>query len=187
MTTRAVDTTITYLVMSEPPARLPPMPVSPRLALMKAEHIPLHYYRYLYSAVGANWLWIERHQLDDNALAQKIRGPGVDVFVLYANGSPGGYYELDLADLKRAKLVYFGLTPEWTGQGIGPWLLGCAVSEAFSRGAEQLLVNTCTLDHPAALPLYQRIGFKPVRREERRVRVPAEIAIPHHIAARIEP
>jgi hypothetical protein len=34
-----------------------------------------------------------------------------------------------------------------------------------------MTVNTCTLDHPRALPAYQSWGFHPVRREERRRRV----------------
>lgn len=187
MKARVVETTITYLVLSGPPARVPPMPISPRLALVKATHIPLHYYRYLYQAVGSNWLWIERHQLDDQALSDRIHRAGVDVFVLYANGSPAGYYELDLGRLDRAKLVYFGLMPEWTGQGIGSWLLGCAASEAFRRGAQELHVNTCTLDHPAALPVYQRMGFRPVKREDRWVSIPAGIATPRHIDALIGP
>jgi GNAT superfamily N-acetyltransferase len=184
---RIVETTVTYLAVSGPPAHLPPMPLSPRLALMRAENIPLHYYRYLYRAVGAEWLWFERLLFDDEALSAKVHKSGVEVFVLYANGSPSGYYELDFSKPECANLVYFGITPEWTGMKIGPWFLGCAVNEAFSRGVKQLTVNTCTLDHPAALPLYQRLGFSPVRREQRRMSVPETIQIPSHIAARISP
>jgi GNAT superfamily N-acetyltransferase len=77
--------------------------------------------------------------------------------------------------------------PEWTGRKLGPWLLGSAVFEAFSRGAAETTVNTCTLDHPAALPLYQKLGFKPVAQEKRRLNIPPEIPIPGHIAARLQP
>jgi hypothetical protein len=61
------------------------------------------------------------------------------------------------------------------------------VNEAFSRGAPKVTVNTCTLDHPAALPLYQRIGFEPVAQQKRRLKVPADVVIPGHIAARMTP
>ena len=37
---------------------------------MKAEDIPLHFYRYLYDAVGGSWLWVERLGLSDAALAR---------------------------------------------------------------------------------------------------------------------
>jgi GNAT superfamily N-acetyltransferase len=187
MKLKSLETTVTYLAMTARPPHLPPMPTSPRLALMKAENIPLHFYRYLYSAVGGSWLWVERLQMSDETLGEKVHRAGVEVFVLYANGSPAGYYELDFANAESTRLVYFGLMLEWTGMRIGPWFLGAAVGEAFSRGAGEVLVNTCTLDHPAALPLYQRLGFKPVRRESRRLRIPAGVPVPSHIAARMRP
>lgn len=185
MKTQTLETTVTYLVMDARPAHLPPMPSSPRLALMKAESIPLHFYRYLYATIGGNWLWVERLNIPDDALAEKVHREGVEIFVLYGNGSPAGYYELDFAAKETVRLVYFGLVQEWTGMRIGPWLLGTAVSEAFGRGAKEILVNTCTLDHPAALPLYQRLGFRPVRRENRRLKIPATVPVPGHIAARM--
>ena len=187
MNARFVETTVTYLSMKAPPASLPPMPATPRLALMKAENIPLHFYRYLYCQVGGNWLWVERLALDDEALARKIHREGIEISVLYANGSPAGYFELDFRNAEKTNLAYFGLMQEWTGFRIGPWLLGSAIIAAFSRGAPEITVNTCTLDHPAALPLYQRHGFTPVRRETRQLSVPAHIPIPGHIAARIAP
>jgi GNAT superfamily N-acetyltransferase len=187
MTARVVNTVVTYLAMQAAPRALPPKPAGPLLALMKVERIPLHYYRYLYSAVGVNWLWFERLLLDDNALAKKVHNQSVEIYVLYAEGAPAGYYELDFGGRERTNLVYFGLMPEWTGRKIGPWLLGSAVAQAFSRGAKELTVNTCTLDHPAALPLYQRLGFRPVARENRRLTVPAHLTIPDHITARMAP
>jgi GNAT superfamily N-acetyltransferase len=83
---------------------------------------------------------------------------------------------------QKTNLVYFGLVPEWSGRKVGPWLLGTAVQEAFSRGARTATVNTCTLDHPAALPLYQKLGFVPTAREERRLHVPPAVPIPDRIA-----
>jgi GNAT superfamily N-acetyltransferase len=187
MRSRIIDTVVTYLSLDARPAQLPPMPSSPRLALMRAEKIPLHFYRYLYGAVGGNWLWVERLHLDDEALAARIHKDGIEIFVLYANGAPAGYCELDFANPESVKLVYFGLMQEWTGFRIGPWFLGSAIVDALSRGAGEVLVNTCTLDHPAALPLYQKLGFQPIRRENRQLRVPAGVSIPSHIAARMPP
>jgi len=187
MTSRIVETVVTYLAMSAPARILPPKPAGPRLALMRAENIPLHYYRYLYGTVGVKWLWFERLLLDDDALAAKVHQSKVEVFVLYANGAPAGFYELDFRKRDATNLAYFGLMPEWTGQKIGPWLLGSAVAEALARGARQVTVNTCTLDHPAALQLYQRVGFQPVAQEKRRLHVPEHIEIPGHIAAQMAP
>ena len=183
MNARMVETTVTYLAMEARPTHLPPMPSTPRLALIKAEATPVHFYRYLYEAVGGSCLWVERLELSDAELGHKIHTIGIEIFVLYANGSPAGYFELDRREPEHVRLVYFGLTPEWIGKRIGPWFLGAAISEAFSRGAKSLRVNTCTLDHPAALPLYQKLGFSPIRRESRQLRLPAGLAIPGHIAA----
>ncbi len=185
MSGQIVTTTITYLALTERPTRYPPMPTSPRLALMKAEAIPLHFYRYLYATVGADWLWVERLDMSDEALSAEVQREDVEVTVLYANGTPAGYYELDFAEPQSPNLAYFGITPEWTGAKIGPWLLGCAIRDAFSGDATQLTVNTCTCDHPAALPLYQRLGFQPVRQVRRDVPVPPHMRVPSHIAARI--
>jgi GNAT superfamily N-acetyltransferase len=187
MSGRTVDLIVTYLAMQAPPRQLPPMPATPRLHLMRAEHIPLAYYRYLYRAVGGPWLWFERLLLDDESLSRRVHKDAVEIHVLYANGSPAGYFELDFGKQNRTNLAYFGLIPDWTGRKIGPWLLGSAISAGFSRGAEQLTVNTCTLDHPAALPLYRRLGFQPKSEERRRLAIPPQIPIPNHIAARMRP
>ena len=174
MTTRPVTTTVTHLEMKRPPPRLPPQPVGNRLALMRTEPMPLHFYRYLYDTIGEKWAWVERRGLSDADLAARVQKTGIEISVLYGNGAPAGYFELNFAELPVVDLVYFGLFPEWTGKGVGSWLLGCAVSEAFSRGAEKITLNTCTLDHPAALPSYQKMGFEPVRQEDRVLHVPVD-------------
>jgi hypothetical protein len=50
--------------------------------------------------------------------------------------------------------------------GLGKWLLGQAVATAWGMKPGRVTVNTNTLDHPAALPLYQRVGFVPVGQTE---------------------
>lgn len=185
MSEATVETTVTFLKMSAPPARFPPMPSAPRLALMKVENIPLHFYRYLYDSVGGDWLWVERLGLDDAALTRAVRRESIQVTVLYADGAPGGFYELDFARPGSVNLSYFGLMPEWTGRRIGPWMLGCAIRDGFAHSAREMTLNTCTFDHPAALPLYQKLGFEPVRQEPRKLAVPPGMTIPGHNNARI--
>jgi GNAT superfamily N-acetyltransferase len=178
MKTRSVEAVVTFLEMHGPPSTLPPKPADGRLALTRVDVIPLHYYRYLYRTVGAPWLWFERLLLHDEELSERIHGEGIEVYVLSSAGAPAGYFELDFADPESVALVYFGLMPEWTGRGVGSWFLGAAVAQGFSRGAASMRVNTCTLDHPAALPLYRRLGFRPIRKETRLLRVPAHLDFP---------
>jgi GNAT superfamily N-acetyltransferase len=52
--------------------------------------------------------------------------------------------------------------PHATGQGLGRWFLGAAIQAAWATNPKSIIVQTCTLDHPAALPLYQKLGFEPL-------------------------
>ena len=67
--------------------------------------------------------------------------------------------------LERAEQLY-----EAMGQGIGRWFLGAALEAAWSHRPNAVTVQTCTLDHPAALPLYQKLGFAPVGQKREMVR-----------------
>jgi len=159
-------TTVTHLEMTTPP-RLPLVPHPPgKYALMRAENPPVHFYRYLYDAVGRDYVWVNRKRLSDAALAQIVQHPEVEIYVLYVNGVPAGYFELDFRALPRAELSFLGLMPEQIGSGLGSFLLREAISMAWSRETTCLIVQTCTLDHPRALPLYQRMGFTPYAQEE---------------------
>ena len=44
--------------------------------------------------------------------------------------------------------------------------MASAIDLAWTDGTERVTVNTCTLDHASALPLYQRFGFVPYERKE---------------------
>ncbi|SLN49952.1 GNAT family N-acetyltransferase [Oceanibacterium hippocampi] len=167
---RAVDgkwpVTVTYLEMRERPQR-PTVPrPAVRIALMRAEKPTVSFYRYLYDAVGRSWYWYERKRLSDAALRAIIQDEKVEVVVLYVAGVPAGYAELDCRKDGVVDLAYFGLVPEFIGHGLGGYFLNWAIDEAWQRGPERVTVNTCTLDHPRALPLYQRLGFVPYRRAD---------------------
>ncbi|MFZ2007140.1 MAG: GNAT family N-acetyltransferase [Stellaceae bacterium] len=154
-----IDDTVTYLEMFErPPARHLPAPLG-KLALMRAEACTVSFYRYLYETVGTPWLWFERRQWSDAALAAVLAKPTTELFVLFVGGVPAGYFELDAAEPRQTELCYFGLMADFIGRRLGPFLLNAAIEQAWSRPVERLWVHTCTFDHPRALPLYQRAGF----------------------------
>jgi GNAT superfamily N-acetyltransferase len=156
---------VTYLEMTARPVR-PPVPVpAGKLALMRAERCTVPFYRFLYATVGTPWLWFERMTWSEEKLAALIEKPEVEIFVLYVGGVPAGYYELDRSDPADVELAYFGLMPEFIGQGFGAYLLRAAVDAAWQRKPNRLWVHTCTYDHPRALGVYQRAGFVVYRRE----------------------
>ena len=154
-----IDDTVTYLEMFErPPLRALPAPLG-KLALMRAEASTVSFYRYLSETVGTPWIWFERRQMSDAALAAEIHKPTTEIFVLYVGGVAAGFFELDAAEPRQTELCYFGLVPEFIGRRLGPFLLNAAIEQAWSRPIERFWVHTCTFDHPRALPLYQRAGF----------------------------
>lgn len=166
------NVTVVYLEMTRAPAAdVPnPPPLVPKLALLKLENPTTGFYRYLYEAVGRAWHWVDRHRLSDVALGQIICDPKVEIWVPYVGGVPAGYIELDRredgGEQKPINIAYFGLVPEFFSRGLGPWLLRAGIRQAFSYGTQRLTVNTCNLDHPAALPLYQKLGFRPYQTRE---------------------
>jgi hypothetical protein len=80
--------------------------------------------------------------------------------------------ELDFRKEGSANIAYFGLMPEFIGKRLGYFFLYHTCLNAFASPIRRLTINTCTLDHPRALPLYQRIGFTACAREERFVELP---------------
>lgn len=132
-----------------------------KIAIIRAKDLPVHFYRYLYETVGASHSWIDRTRLDDETLGAIINDDDVEIYVLHVDGCPAGYAELDFRNKGAEELAYFGLMPEYTSRGLGKFFLSSAIHTAWAHDIERLTVQTCTLDHPAALPLYQKLGFTP--------------------------
>lgn len=164
-----IQVTVTFLEMTAPPARYAPLPVGRQIVLLKVKDIPLHFYRYLIDRVGRKWHWVNALRLGDEELIEGLHAPGRDVRVLYLDGAPAGFFDLKPHLPDHTELAYFGMMDHAMGQGIGRWFLGAAVEAAWSSNPRFVTVQTCTLDHPAALPLYQKIGFSPVGQKQETV------------------
>jgi GNAT superfamily N-acetyltransferase len=161
---------VTHLEMSAMPAHRVQMPAGPRLALMKARDMPVSFYRYLYEQVGRPHHWSLRRSVADDELVATIHAATVEIAVLYVDGSPAGFSELDLAQLPgKVEIVYFGLTPDFQGRGLARFFLSETIFAAWAHGPETVVIHTSTLDSPRALRLYQRMGFAPVGWSEEEV------------------
>lgn len=157
---QSYDVTITYLRQMRRPSRAAPHPPAPGAALLRARTPPLHFYRYLYRLVGDPYHWVSRRRLSDKQLAAIIHDEKVYVYVLFIDGAPGGFCELDHRDGDRIEIKFFGLAPERIGKGWGSYFLWHCLDLAWSLGPSEVRLETCTLDHRAALPLYQKFGFE---------------------------
>ncbi len=163
-----LDMVITYLEMRRRPNRL--VRYLPRALAINRAHSPtVSFYRYLYNIVGAPWLWYERRRLDDSTLRAIIHNPKVEVYVLYVDGVPAGFAELDRRTSDEVELAYFGLAPEFIGRGLGRYLLDWALNEAWRDDPRRVWVHSCNFDHPKAIAVYQRAGFVPYRQETKRI------------------
>ncbi len=157
--------TVTRLQMTAPPRRRPvPVPLG-KVALLQAERPTVSFYRYLYDTVGEPWLWSDRRALDDAALRDIIHDPRDTLEVLYLGGVPAGFAELFRRGDKVTEISYFGLIPDFIGQGLGRFLLQSAVDLAWRDEPDRVTVETCDLDHPKAVALYQWAGFAPYGQE----------------------
>lgn len=181
LTTR-VAVIVTFLRM-EQPCGDPPRPLPADVSVVRVERPSVAFYRYLYETVGGPHCWWLRRVLPDQTLADLLADPAVSVQVLYRDGEPIGFYELDERHQFNANLSYFGLVPWAVSKGVGSRFLRRAVDDAWSRSPRALTVNTCTADHPNALPAYLRVGFRPMRSVRELWDIPARlgIAIPNHL------
>ena len=154
--------TITYLQQTSPTDHNPKTLQDPLFTVNKLG-IPLpSLNQYFYTEVGRDWHWTDK--LAWNREDWRRHAEAVDTFVGYYNGTPAGYFELRL-ESSSAELAYFGLLPEFAGKGLGGALLSAAIDEAWTLTPERVWVQTCSLDHPAALANYRARGFKVYRTE----------------------
>ena len=156
----------TYLEMRNAaalsPARLPSVQVD-----IAREHACLpSTYRDLYLGVGAAYHWTDRAAWTDEQIAAHLGQQTISIFIARVTGVVAGFFELRECEERSVEIAYFGLTPEFVGQGLGGHLLTTAVREAWQLGPTLVWVHTSTLDHEAALTNYLSRGFEVVRTED---------------------
>ena len=166
---------VTYLEMRSPPERA--IPASP-LSLGRIDAPEPEHYRALFRRIGAPWLWFSRLVMDDAHLAAIIQHPRVELYsIADEGGGEVGMLELDFREPNECELAFIGLIPQLAGKGHGKWLLAEAVHRAWHEGVTRVHVQTCSLDHPAALSAYCRAGFTPFRRAVERFPDPRLVGI----------
>jgi GNAT superfamily N-acetyltransferase len=178
---------VTFMQMTVPAPR--PPEIFPDGAELSRQKLSVAAYRELYHQVGAPWLWWLREVMPDQMLARHLGSPQIIIYVLTVAGRPAGFFELDRGGWPDVNLNYFGLIPEMIGRGLGSKLLRAAINEvALIKNpgpARRLTVNTCTADHPRALPNYRAAGFVEMRRLREIWDIPRRLglAVPDHLRA----
>ena len=167
-----LTTTVTSLQLSNPPEHMVPPPSFPEpIVVEEVPRIPLERYRALYRAVGEPHHWTSR-LLPDEDLRREIHGPAIRIFVASSGAAPVGWFEIETRPaIGESRIVHLGVMPAFRDRGLAGFLLSQAIRAGFSTGITCVSIETNTLDHPAALPLYLKHGFRPFASRE--VQTPA--------------
>ena len=161
--------TVTFLEMHNKPSGIP-QPVPGTAFKILPKPVSVIEYRKYYYGVGEKWHWLDRIVMLDEELFEKINADNVEIFIFYINNEPAGYAEF-LIEPKYTEIVYFGLLPGFIGKGLGKYFLQWVIEKAWNYNPEWIQLNTCTLDHPNALPNYKTAGFIPVITEIQQRRI----------------
>ncbi len=162
--TRMMSVTTTYLHIPAAEQFRPTFVAHPDLLVLEAQEPSVAFYRFLYDAVGRDFVWIDRLAWTDAQYQDYLSRPTTTVLVLYFQGTPVGYIDLDASGEETAtEIVYFGLVPAVHGRGFGKHLLSVGVQRAFDNGAKRVWLHTCTLDGPYAIANYRTRGFTPYK------------------------
>lgn len=138
-----------------------------REALPAAATVALECYR----RVGEQWHWLDRRDWDLQQWTSALEVPGTELWTARAGEMLIGFFLLVPRD-DAMELKLFGLVPEWIGRRVGGWLLTEAIRRAWATGPTRVILNTCSLDGPAALPNYLARGFTVDREEHQRRDLP---------------
>ena len=157
------DVTTYYLEMTDPKDLRPSLCAYPALSIEQPPIPSPELNKFLYTAVGEDWLWTDRLPWTGQEWQEWVNCPELKTWVAYASGTPAGYFELETHPDGSAEIASFGLLPSFIGRGLGGHLLTIAVQNAWQMGATSVLLHTCTLDHPNALRNYSDRGFRVFR------------------------
>jgi GNAT superfamily N-acetyltransferase len=149
---------VTYLEQTEPAA---PPALHWGSEHVARERLTRQPYLALYRQVGEPLGWDQRLAMPDAALDTLLASGRLYVYVLReASGDALGLCEFDRSEFPQVELKNFGLVPTAQGRGLGPWLLATALQSEWRANPDRIWLHTDTSDHPAALQVYQRAGFR---------------------------
>jgi len=154
------DVTIKYLEMTSPGALRPKRTSRAGVTVSRVPTPMPELNRFFYAAVGANYTWTDRQSWPLSRWREYVEQPHVDTYVLAVDGIPAGYFELDRQTSGDVEIRYFGLLGPFIGGGLGAHMLTVAAEAAWAAGAQRVIVDTCSLDHPTAFDNYVARGFR---------------------------
>ncbi|MEM6716616.1 MAG: GNAT family N-acetyltransferase [Cyanobacteria bacterium P01_C01_bin.147] len=162
-----------YLEMLSPDDLRPKRAELPELTVQQAAIPSPEFSRFLYTSVGGYWHWRDRLPWTYDQWLTYLKQPELETWVAYLSGTPAGYCELITQPDQSVKVEYFGLLPQFIGQGVGGHLLTCGIERAWANGTQRVWLHTCSLDSQYAYRNYEARGFTRYKTEETTIELPA--------------
>jgi GNAT superfamily N-acetyltransferase len=156
---------VIHLEMTEPPSKPGRQAPEPNLVITHMEKPTVEFYRWIYDAVGSQWMWHVRKLITDEALAAIIHDSQVEIHLFSQDDAVVGYAEIDRRDPANAEIAFFGLLPDFVGRGLGPYFLDQVIRLAWMKNAKRVWLHTCIFDHPKAVATYKNSGLKVFKHE----------------------
>ena len=162
-----MQATRTYLELTSPDQFRPAFGEFADLVVERVERPTPVLYRHCYRTVGEAYHWHDRRDWSDDRIRAHLAQPDITLHVATRDGALAGWYELRrVPEDGSVEIAYFGLAPDAIGRGLGKHLLSVAVRDAWAMNPIRVWLHSCTLDHPHALPNYEKRGFVRYKTEE---------------------
>ena len=120
--------------------------------------------RSVFNRIGADSLWDRSAQLNRDAHSSPWTDDDFLYFALDETERHVGLVELARtghASATEVEISYFGLFPEFIGQGLGRALMAATLARAAEFAPQRIILHTCNTDHPSAFAFYRAAGFVP--------------------------
>lgn len=127
--------------------------------LVEAEIASPELSQFMFRTVGGPWRWFSRLSWSYQQWLEYLTQQQVRTWLLWVQGTPAGYIELLKHSDQSVEIKFFGLLPQFVGQGLGLPLAQAAIMLASQWQAAKIWLHTCSTDHPVALKNYQQAGF----------------------------
>ena len=155
--------TIRHLEMTDPGQLVPPSRAVEGLAVREETPADPATLRRFYLAVGERFHWVDRRPWSLERWREWAAGKALTTLVASVDDREAGFALLDVQADGVVELRYFGFLAEFIGRGFGGAFLAETTRRAWALGARRVRLNTCSLDHPNALPGYEARGFRVYR------------------------
>jgi GNAT superfamily N-acetyltransferase len=158
--------TVTYVEMTGPGELCAASPV-PAMTLERAGYDP-QVIKELHGRIGTAYHWDGLSRTDEE-WAREIAHPLLSYWIIRHGAEAAGLAEIRGHPGGDVEIGTFGLVPEFVGRGLGGYALTLVIRQAWDSeplkapAVRRVWLHTSTLDHPNALPNYQKRGFRPFR------------------------